>query len=542
MKIATRMHLGFGFVIGLLLLIAIGSIVRLGELSQETDAIAKSVWPKLELAQRGLAGVNDIAIGARDMVLATDPATRDGAKAYVLAGRAAIGQAWEALGPMLVRPEGQAMMAGILEARQQFIVLQDRLIMLVGAGRRDEASALLVGDFRRTAIEYRNRVNALIGFQGQLMTESAKAAEDTANNTRSLIMGLSVVAVLSALLATWLISRGVVRSLQQAIDAAQTLARGDLDLQLGPQGDDEAGRLLAAMQGLADKLRHVLGSVREAADGIAGVARQVSVATAEVSRAGEAQAEASSSSAAALEQVTVSVNEVSSLTRETEASAARTSETARSSVAAISQAGNEIDAMLRAVTHSSEQVQALLRRSEEVGGIAGVIREIADQTNLLALNAAIEAARAGEQGRGFAVVADEVRKLAERTAQATHQIAEVIGYIQNETQQTVDGMHGVRPRIEDGLMQVRTVAAMLDRIVSEAEQSRVRAADVASASHEQATAANAIAGNVEQVAQMVERNAGSLRENAAGAARLEQMAAGLREKIGYFRFTAASSY
>ena len=195
----------------------------------------------------------------------------------------------------------------------------------------------------------------------------------------------------------------------------------------------------------------------------------------------------------------------------------------------------EIEELAGAVGASVAQVGGLVDRSQEVGGIAGVIREIADQTNLLALNAAIEAARAGEQGRGFAVVADEVRKLAERTTKATQEIARVIEQIQNETRMTVDGMQGITPRVAGGLEKVSAVAGMLESISREASESRARAVDVAHATREQASAANDIARSVEQVSQMTEETTATLHENAHRAAELKAMAGGLREQITYFR-------
>ncbi|WP_288143498.1 methyl-accepting chemotaxis protein, partial [Accumulibacter sp.] len=279
----------------------------------------------------------------------------------------------------------------------------------------------------------------------------------------------------------------------------------------------------------------IIGGVRSASDTIGDAARQMSVATSQVSTATEAQAQASAASAAALEEVTVSINEVSTLAGETEASSQKTSRLTEESVAAIHDAVDEIESMASAISASSEQVAGLVKRSEEVGGIAGVIREIADQTNLLALNAAIEAARAGEQGRGFAVVADEVRKLAERTAKATHEIAEMIGQIQNETRQSVSCMEAVAPKIQHGLAKVSAVSDMLDTISAEATDSRKRALEVANATREQAVAANDVAKNVEHVAQMTEETNATMRANVANAARLQQMAQDLRQQVAYFK-------
>lgn len=353
---------------------------------------------------------------------------------------------------------------------------------------------------------------------------------------RDIMIGATAVLTIVLLgILSFYLNRIVVAPLRDLVLSSRRIADGDLSVQVQTGRKDEVGHVMNAMHQMVGKLSTIIGEVRMAADTISTASEHLSTTTAQVSRATEQQAQATSSSAAALEQVTVSINEVSSLARATEDSSKRTAGLSSDSVAAIRHAVNEIGAMAQSIGTASDQVSGLVKRSEEVGGIAGVIREIADQTNLLALNAAIEAARAGEQGRGFAVVADEVRKLAERTTQATHDIAVVIDQIQRETKQTVIGMEAATPKIRDGLHQVNEVSEMLDRIAGEAAESENRAVEVANATREQAIAANDIARNVEQVAQMTEETNATMRSNAESATQLQQMAQQLRKQVAYFK-------
>jgi methyl-accepting chemotaxis protein-2 (aspartate sensor receptor) len=359
-----------------------------------------------------------------------------------------------------------------------------------------------------------------------------------AARARDIMIGATFVLTIVLLsVLTFYLNRIVISPLRDLVASSRRIADGDLSVRIDTQRKDEVGLVMNAMQLMVGKLSGIIGDVRSAADTISTASNHLSTTTTEISVATERQAQATASSAAALEQVTVSINEVATLAKASEESSQRTVVLTGDSVAAIRHAVAEIDSMAHSIGAASDQVGGLVKRSDEVGGIAGVIREIADQTNLLALNAAIEAARAGEQGRGFAVVADEVRKLAERTARATHQIASVIGQIRDETQQTVDGMQATAPKIRNGLHMVNGVSGMLDRIAGEAAESQNRAVEVASATREQAVAANDIARNVEQVAQMTEETSAAMHGNVDSVTGLQDMARQLRQHVAYFRLS-----
>ncbi|WP_374337275.1 methyl-accepting chemotaxis protein [Leeia sp.] len=335
-------------------------------------------------------------------------------------------------------------------------------------------------------------------------TEERNAGQQSAIRWSLLVLLAAVV--LGTGLA-WKISGDIGTPLgRMEADLEQAAAQRDLRHQWVVKAQDEIGRMTQALGSLMQALRNTLqesqrisAEVKQAAGGMSQRAGQVETVSAE-------QADAAASTASAVEQLSVSIRVVSDNARGVANDVEQVQHAASSGSQVATEAAHALQGIAGVVTDASRGVDQLGQRSIEIGGIAQSIKEIADQTNLLALNAAIEAARAGEQGRGFAVVADEVRKLAERTGQATNEITRIIAAVQDDTRQAVGSMQEVSSRVQHGVGLTASVADSLQQIRGLAEQSVVKASDISTAISEQGVASDIISRNVEQIASMTESN------------------------------------
>ena len=351
-----------------------------------------------------------------------------------------------------------------------------------------------------------------------------------------LLGGISLVLLMVLSVIGWLVSSSILKQLggEPAAAAAvmQQVAAGDLTANVG---NPPMGSLLHDLGSMVGALRELVKKINDGANHVVLNAEQISHASREVSIAAEHQADATSAMAAAIEELTVSSNHISDSAGDTELDSQRAMSEAGEGCRRVEQATVAIQKISSTVTDASTRIHTLEDRTNQVSSIANVIKDIAGQTNLLALNAAIEAARAGEQGRGFAVVADEVRKLAERTSSATIEIEQMIVGIQSDTIGAVAAMNSALPEVELGVLLAGSASESLRSIEAGAGRTLVRIREVADATREQSVASTSIAQRVETIAQMVEETTVTIRGTAETATRLELIAQDLKAQIGRFK-------
>jgi methyl-accepting chemotaxis protein len=368
-------------------------------------------------------------------------------------------------------------------------------------------------------------------------TEADNLALDKSGQIISWMLLLSTgTLLLLGGLFSWRITRGIVVPLTAVVERAEAIADGDLlGAEIQDKSTDEVASLTVAVNKMQQSLAGTLQAVASAADQVAGASEELSANAAESAAGADTQKDQVHQIAAAMQEMSATLRDVSHNSQNASNLAANASQTARDGGVIVGETLASMQALAAFVKESAANVKALGSRSEEIGRIIGVIDDIADQTNLLALNAAIEAARAGEQGRGFAVVADEVRKLAERTSKATKEITAMIEAIQKETGAAVEKMHSGTEQVERGVTATNRAGESLQQIIEQAARVGDMIAHIAAATTEQSTTTEQVNRNMEQISQLVADSANGARQSAMACEQLSNSAMEMQHLVGRFK-------
>ena len=538
LSVRNKLMLAFGII-----LVIIVSVIAIALFSFDR---AKSATARTEVTYKAITEVEQIRIALANM--------QAGVRGYALSGDEAFLQPYEAgqqqfealvadLKGIFSEAAEQRARVGTLE--QQVASWQNDTVVPMMTIREQVNNGLDImqsmeafvrrGTGRAQMASIREVAAEIVNHERAILQELQASQEALQGRAVTVLIVSGVLAVVFAIALAVLISGNLSRRLSDAVAVARRTAGGDLTVPVEADGRDEVGQLLAATADMQKALRDILGQIAAGSERLAAAATELSATTESLESSSEQQSEASSSMAAAVEELTVSINHVAEGANETASIARDSDRIAGEGSTVLTRTVTSIQQIAQRVSVTAQDIEALVQQSDRISSIVNVIKEIAEQTNLLALNAAIEAARAGEQGRGFAVVADEVRKLAERTAVSTQEIGGMIGEMQSGTNRAVEAMRSSITQVNEGVELANEAGSVIERIAGGARAVVDHAAGISDALKEQTVASNDVAGNVERIAQMAEENNRSVRETADTVRELERLGTLLTETVGRFR-------
>ncbi|KNC18232.1 chemotaxis protein [Pseudomonas sp. RIT-PI-a] len=364
----------------------------------------------------------------------------------------------------------------------------------------------------------------------QIQRRDAESAE-----ARSYQIGAALLALIFGILAAWIITRQITRPLQETLDVVERIASGDLSHDLKVTRKDELGVLQQGIQRMGATLRELIGGIRDSVTQIASAAEELSAVTEQTSAGVNNQKVETDQVATAMHEMTATVQEVARNAEQASVAATTADEEAREGDKVVGEAIAQIEKLAEEVRRSTEAMNALQKESDKIGSVMDVIKAVAEQTNLLALNAAIEAARAGEAGRGFAVVADEVRGLAQRTQKSTEEIEGLVAGLQAGTQQVASVMLSSRGLTDSSVELTRRAGTSLENITRTVSSIQAMNQQIAAAAEQQSSVAEEISRSIINVRDVSEQTASASEETAASSVELARLGNQLQMMVSHFR-------
>ena len=535
MNIAPRAFLGFAMIGALMLFLGVFALNQMSKIRAAAEDITLSSVPSIRALDEFTQLTLRLRVLSYRLLTNRGPDVQQKTLETIEQRNQQIRTAQGIYEKLIDSSEERAAYDEYVRLLAQYHQIEERMKSMSRANQVDELRELLNSELLSNAEQTNAVLARLADINNKMALTTNQQAKDQYNLAFDLVVGLLVIATTLTLLFAWLLTRSITLPIAQALDAAEEIAEGNLTRPIKVDGHDEAGRLLAAMAKMQDKLRDTLQRIAGSATQLASAAEELNAVTDESARGLTQQNNE-------IEQAATAVNEMTSAVEEVARNAVSTSEASRNATTSAGDGRDLVQETVSAIERMSGDVQAtatligdLANESRDIGKVLDVIRGLADQTNLLALNAAIEAARAGEAGRGFAVVADEVRALAHRTQQSTSEIERMIGSIQAGTEHAVDSMRNSTERAESTLNIAKGAGMSLDTINTAIVEINERNLVIASAAEEQAQVAREVDRNLVNIRDLSVQSATGAGQTSAASSELSRLAVDLNGMVGRFR-------
>ena len=534
LTIGKKLIVGFGVLIFLLLIFGGVTVIQLGIIKKD----ATDIDERIEKVNNSV-GIRRAAIAifssVRDMLIIDDMKKKEEAKKSIEENRAKYKELIEAIKKATYTKEGMTLLQNIEEALKDAAHYNNQVVELVMAGKKQEAIALYYKEVNPRIAKLEKTLDEEVIFQRKGLNASLNEMNNVIKKEIVTVVILTVSGLIVGALFATLISRSISKPVAELKDAIERIGQGDLTVEIKAENKDEIGVISNSLTQAISSIKNLIGQSKTISSSLASSSEQLSATTEEISRNLKSQTERASQIASAAEEMSQTVVDIAKNASNIAEVSVTTANVAKEGKDMTINTAGEIKVIEDSVNKLSGIVNDLGERSRQIGDIVTVIKDIADQTNLLALNAAIEAARAGEQGRGFAVVADEVRKLAERTAKATDEIADMIRGIQTEVNVAEQSMEDATKKVASGVELSEKAANTLTQILNKAQELQSMIQQIASATEEMSSVTDHITQDIGGIAEGSKEISVAVDQSAQTASDIARLGGELNAAIGRFK-------
>lgn len=534
MGIGLRASLSFAVLAGLLVLVGLFGLGQMAKL-RESAAIIETAWmPSIENIHDSAANVAAIRLEALRLLTTDESAVRERSKGLIGKERAQLQERLDNHQALLSNDQERQLLDQLKTAAAGYMTIVDQLIQRVDQDEQMQALTLLTDKLTPQGVILGRSLDALIDFNQQGAQDAAQSAAQVYQSAQWIVGVIIAVALIATLLLAWLLTRSITTPLAQALRAARTIAAGDLSQPIHVQGKDEPAQLLGALATMQEQLQATIRGISESAQQLASAAEEMSSVMEQSTRGLQAQNDEIEQAATAVTQMSAAVDEVAGNAVSSAEASQASDEDSKHGHYQISETISSIQNLVNEVLDASGKAEGLAVQAQDISKVLEVIRGIAGQTNLLALNAAIEAARAGEAGRGFAVVADEVRSLAQRTQDSTEEIEQMITGIQQGTQDTVGALTSSAEHASQTLQRANSAGSALEKITAAISQINQRNLVIASAAEQQASVAREVDRSLVNIRDLSTQTAAGATQTSAASQELSRLAVDLNGLVTRF--------
>jgi len=533
-KIGPRLIMGFGMLATLILILGGFSLHQMNEMHEDFDEVSDIWLPSIDtLASLNLAIMRYRAFSLRQL-LDTEPATLAETQASMRELLTEINDLLRDYEGYLTSDEERQMFSELVNAKERFTDAIERISVLAAAGNLVEGKRILDTEQSPIAGELAKLLLRLGDFNTDGATAAALASDEIFATSRVMVSTTIALSIALTVGLALIVTRSIVSPLNEAVVATETIAGGNLTQRISFEGRDEPARLLSSLALMQDNLRGTITQIGNSSVQLVSAGEELSSVAEESSRNLQRQNDEIQQAASAVTEMSAAVDEVARNAVSTAEESNESSRLAHEGRDKVHHTVSALKSMTEEFSRTSALIRSLAEQSKDIGKVLDVIRAIAEQTNLLALNAAIEAARAGEAGRGFAVVADEVRALAHRTQVSTQEIEQMISKVQGGTTAAVDSMKGSVEHAGKTLTVAEQAGVALEQIYHKAGQIGERNLLIASASEEQAAVAREVDRNIVNISELSAQAAAGANQTSAATYELARLAADLNTLVSRF--------